>query len=177
MYSLALRSALQLSLPLIISSFLHFYPISLWGNRIDSIYSSYFCPCHHCYLPSIYPAIPLLFHSFQLLSFHPYFLVLFFPLHPTLHSYLPLPFIPHHLIPLHLSIDNLAALCPLQPSQSDPVRGLMLWKMTVNGHFCCHHHRFGAACRLQPCCLATPQTASLQKAWAPVCSAAIETQA
>lgn len=141
-------------------------------KKIDIIYFSYLSSISSILL-SLYYSIHFNFHlsihtSFSCLPANPpsIFVSLFPP---------SLPFIASSS--LHLSIDNLPLLCPLQPSKSDPVRGLMLWKMTVNRHFCCHHHRFGASCRLQPCCLATPQTASLQKARAPVCSAEIETRA
>lgn len=124
-------------------------------------------------LPSIYTTIPSLFLIFHLPSFHPFFLILlsvpssmFFSLFPP-----PLPSSLHLAPSLHRQSASPA------PSQSDSFRGLMLWKMTVNRHFSRHPHRFGAACCLQPCCLATPQTASFGEARAPVCCAAIETRA
>ena len=165
-YSLALSSALWLWLPFEFPSsprfklvFTHLFEEQDW---------------HHLFLLPlpyvVYPSITILFHSLRLPSVPPYFLLLSSP-HPTLYISLPLPSITPLIASssLHLSIDNPPVLCPLQPSQSDPVRGLMLWKMTVNRHFYCHRHCFGAACRLQPCCLATPQTAPLQKARALLC--------
>lgn len=98
----------------------------------------------------LYPASPILLLSFTL-PFPSYFL-LRSSLHPILHFSLPLPSITPFIASsrLHLSRDNLPVLCLFQPSQSDPVRGLMLWKMTVNRHVYCHHCRFGATCHLRP---------------------------
>lgn len=92
MYSLALPSALQLSLPFRISSSLLFklfftYLFEETGLTAPIALTS---PCLHLYLSSIYPAIPILYHSFQLPSLHPYFLLL--PsLHHILHFLLLLP--------------------------------------------------------------------------------------
>lgn len=172
--SLSLPSAPQLSIPFRISSSLHFYLFFTYLFQDQD--------WHHLFLLTpfhlIYPAFPMLLHSLQLSSYPPY-LLLPSSLHPTLYFFFCLPSITPFITSSnhHLSMDNLPAVCRLQPSQIDPVRGLMLWKMTANRHFHCHHQRFGAACRLQPCCLATPQTASIQKARAPVCCAAIETRA
>lgn len=100
----------------------------------------------------LYPVSSILLLLLPFTSTFPSYFLLRSSLHPTLHFFLPMssitPFIASSC--LHLPIDNLPVLCLLQPSQSDPVRGLMLWKMTVNRHFYCHHHRFGATCHRQP---------------------------
>lgn len=57
---------------------------------------------------------------------------------------------PHTSCPTPRSLYHHTSFCPyttlnqysslLQPSQSDPVTGLMLWKITVNRYFYCHLH-------------------------------------
>lgn len=95
----------------------------------------------------LYPASPVLSLSFTFpYTFHSSPLSI--PSSISLFLLLPsLPSLPHLT---YLSRDNLPVLCLFQPSQSDPVRGLMLWKMTVNWHFYWHHCRFGATCCWQP---------------------------